>query len=104
MVEINEKIEASLMIASYLETIGFKNTEWEFNYKYTVNTSSMYLKIWTFLLHHYMILGGSNILNCQINITITIINMNKIQKGISNHESVNGEPPFIYISLYKKRT
>jgi ADP-ribosylarginine hydrolase len=61
MVEISEKIEASLMIASYLETIGFKNTEWEFNYKYTVNTSSMYLKIWTFLLHHYMVLGGSNI-------------------------------------------
>ena len=61
MVEINEKIEASLMIASYLETIGFKNTEWEFNYKYTVNTSSLYLKIWTYLLHHYMILGGSNI-------------------------------------------
>ena len=61
MVEISEKIEASLMIASYLETIGFKNSEWEFNYNYTVNTSSMYLKIWTFLLHHYMILGGSNI-------------------------------------------
>ena len=25
MVEISQKIEASLMIASYLETIGFKN-------------------------------------------------------------------------------
>ena len=33
MVEINEKIEASLMISSYLETIGFNNGQWEFNYK-----------------------------------------------------------------------
>jgi len=61
MVEISEKIEASLMIASYLETIGFKNSIWEFNYNIIVKNSTMYLKVWTYLLQHYMILGGSNI-------------------------------------------
>lgn len=61
MVEISEKIEASLMISSYLETIGFKNSQWEFNYGITLNDKNMYLKTWTFLLHEYMILGGSNI-------------------------------------------
>ena len=61
MVEIHEKIEASLMIASYLETIGFNNGIWEFNYKISIIDKNMYLKIWTFLLHNYMILGGSNI-------------------------------------------
>ena len=58
MVEIHEKIEASLMIASYLETIGFNNGIWEFNYKISIIDKNMYLKIWTFLLHNYMILGG----------------------------------------------
>jgi ADP-ribosylarginine hydrolase len=61
MVEISEKIEASLMLSSYLETIGFKNSQWEFNYGISINDKNMYLKIWTNLLHEYMILGGSNI-------------------------------------------
>jgi len=61
MVNISEKIEASLMIASYLETIGFKNGLWEFNYGITINNHGMYLKLWTILLHNYMILGGSNV-------------------------------------------
>jgi len=61
MVEISEKIEASLMIASYLETIGFKNALWEFNYDLIVDTNNMYLKMWSLLLHNYMVLGGSNI-------------------------------------------
>jgi len=61
MVEINEKIEASLMIASYLETIGFKNGYWEFNFNIDIKDKNMYLKIWTYLYHNFMILGGSNI-------------------------------------------
>ena len=61
MVEISERIEASLMLSSYLETIGFKNGQWEFNYGISINDKNMYLKIWTNLLHEYMILGGSNI-------------------------------------------
>lgn len=61
MVEINEKIEASLMIASYLETVGFKNGHWEFNLGINILNHSMYLKTWTYLLHNFSILGGSDI-------------------------------------------
>jgi ADP-ribosylglycohydrolase len=61
MVKISEKIEASLMLSSYLETIGFKNGHWEFNLGININDKNMYLKVWAFLLHEFMILGGSNI-------------------------------------------
>jgi len=61
MVEINEKIEASLMIASYLETIGFKNSHWEFNLGIHIKDKNIYLKIWNYLYHNFIVLGGSNI-------------------------------------------
>ena len=61
MVNINKKIRASLMLSSYLETVGFKNNQWEFNFNIEILDKNMYLKVWTFLLHHYNILGGSNI-------------------------------------------
>jgi len=49
------------MLASYLETVGFKNRQWEFNFNIQILDKNMYLKVWAFLLHHYNILGGSNI-------------------------------------------
>ncbi len=62
MVKINEKIEASLMLASYFETVGFKNGSWEFNYQIKTDTLNKYSTIWNTLLHHYLVLGGpSNI-------------------------------------------
>jgi len=61
MVKINEKIEASLMIASYLETVGFKNGQWEFNLNINILNHRMYLNTWTYLLHNFLVLGGSNI-------------------------------------------
>ena len=59
--QINQKIEASLMISSYLETVGFNNTQWEFNYNEHIIDANMYLITWSYLLHHYLVLGGSNI-------------------------------------------
>ena len=61
MAKINQKIEASLMISSYLETVGFNNTQWEFNYNEHIIDANMYLITWSYLLHHYLVLGGSNI-------------------------------------------
>lgn len=61
MTNINQKIEASLMISSYLETIGFKNGNWEFNYGEQINSINMYINTWTYLFNEYLILGGSNI-------------------------------------------
>ncbi len=60
MVKYNEKVEASLMFASYFETLGFKNGNWEFNYNIKTYTLSTYINILAFLTHHYTILGGSH--------------------------------------------
>jgi ADP-ribosylarginine hydrolase len=61
MKNIKEKVEASLMLGSYLETVGFKNGTWEFNYHIKINTLNSYTNIWTTLLHHYLVLGGNMI-------------------------------------------
>jgi ADP-ribosylarginine hydrolase len=64
MIEIKEKIEASLMLSSYFETVGFKNGNWEFNYHIShLYSLSNYISIWNTLLHHYLILGGSSHIN-----------------------------------------
>jgi ADP-ribosylarginine hydrolase len=61
MKNIKEKIEASLMLSSYFETIGFKNGSWEFNYRYNIKTVHEYTSIMSTLLNHYLILGGNMI-------------------------------------------
>ena len=63
MVNISEKIEASIMLGSYFETVGFKNGSWEFNYQTKTDSFNKYMEIWIYLLHHYLILGGSNSIN-----------------------------------------
>lgn len=60
MVKINEKIEASLMFASYFETLGFKNGQWEFNYNIPTKTLSSYINVFAFMNHQYMVLGGAH--------------------------------------------
>jgi len=61
MINKNEKIEAGIMLASYLDTIGFKNGQWEFNYFKGAgrNISEAITANFT-LVHHYMSLGGFN--------------------------------------------
>lgn len=63
MLKISEKIEASIMLGSYFETLGFKNGSWEFNYQSKTDSFNKYMEIWNYLLHHYLILGGSNSIN-----------------------------------------
>lgn len=64
MIKLSEKFEASLMLASYLETVGFSNKKWEFNYSYVeLYTIDKYMAVLNTLLHHYLILGGSSHIN-----------------------------------------
>ena len=56
---MNDKIEASLMLASYFETLGFKNGLWEFNYNHDVHSLNDYNFISNTMLHHFTILGGT---------------------------------------------
>ena len=57
---MEEKIEASLMFASYFETLGFKNGLWEFNYNYKISTFDNYNFILNTIMYHFTILGGSS--------------------------------------------
>jgi ADP-ribosylarginine hydrolase len=60
MVNKNEKIEAGIMLASYLDTIGFKNGNWEFNYRLRIRTILEAILANFQIVHHYMSLGGFN--------------------------------------------
>lgn len=55
-----ENIEASLLISSYLDTIGFYNGIWEFNYDSYVKNINDALSVTYKIVHHYMSLGGFN--------------------------------------------
>ena len=63
MVNKKEKIEAAFMLLSYLETIGFKNGTWEFNYNIYMNNIEDALVVNFTILTEYMSLGGFNFLS-----------------------------------------
>jgi len=58
---MNEKKQASVLLASYLDTVGYNNGNWEFNYGFSINNINDYCKIWITLIHEYLILGGQDI-------------------------------------------
>lgn len=60
MVNKQEKIEAAIMLLSYLETIGFYNGKWEFNYTMPVDSiSNVSIANYTMVME-FMSLGGFN--------------------------------------------
>ena len=61
MSNINNKIEAGFMLASYLETVGFRNGIWEFNYGYKLDSIQMVNKVWLDMILDFFSLGGFNI-------------------------------------------
>ena len=58
---IKEKIYASLILGSYLDTLGFCNGEWEFNYNTQVKTLKDALLINYEIVHKFFSLGGFNL-------------------------------------------
>ena len=58
MESIKDKIKASLFLASFLDTIGFKNSQWEFNYNINVINEKIANIIWLHIIHEYNSLGG----------------------------------------------
>ena len=57
----HEKIKASLVIASYLDTLGFKNGQWEFNFNTSINNLKHANLIQNEIVHHFFALGGYQI-------------------------------------------
>jgi ADP-ribosylarginine hydrolase len=96
MTKLNEKIEASIMLASYFETVGFKNGVWEFNYRINTDSLSKYINILAILLHHYTILGGS----LNIDITDWYASDDTIMILATSEAIINGGGENNYIKAY----
>ena len=61
-INIKEKINASLVLGSYLDTLGFNNGLWEFNFGIKkINTLKDALLVNYEIIHHFFALGGFNI-------------------------------------------
>lgn len=59
---IKDKINTSLLLSSYLDTLGFKNSEWEFNFNFKNNNNPLQANvIWLHIIHNFYVLGGLNI-------------------------------------------
>jgi len=54
----SEKVEAGFMLASYLETLGFRNGIWEFNYGYKLDNINLVNKVWLDMILDFFSLGG----------------------------------------------
>lgn len=63
MVQLQEKIEAALMLSSYFETVGFKNAVWEFNYNLEVYDIRKYINMLNTMVQQFLILGGASNIN-----------------------------------------
>jgi ADP-ribosylarginine hydrolase len=61
MVSLDEKIEASIMLGAYLDTIGFKNGVWEFNKSIKLSNWSIASGVWLDIIFEYYSLGGPDL-------------------------------------------
>jgi ADP-ribosylarginine hydrolase len=86
MADYIDKIFASLTLGSYLDTLGFYNGLWEFNYNNTNKIQSEATALmWTnYIINHYYGLGGLNIDITNWNSSDDTILMMAIAKGCLN--------------------
>jgi ADP-ribosylarginine hydrolase len=61
MPNIKEKISASLVLGSYLDTLGYFNGIWEFNYNTNITNPQSALVMNYEIVHNFFALGGYNI-------------------------------------------
>jgi len=65
MITYKEKIEGCLYLSSFLETLGYFNGHWEFNYGNKIDTVKEGVIMNYFFLHEYYLRGGLNNINFQ---------------------------------------
>ena len=58
---MENNIKASLCIGSYLDTLGFKDGMWEFNFGNDLNSLQKAILVMNEINHNYLSLGGENI-------------------------------------------
>lgn len=90
MTNKKEKIEAAFMISSFLETIGFYNGLWEFNYNEIINNIDNALTINYVIVNEYMALGGYSLMDFnKLKSSDDTILMISIIEGLLNGGSEN---------------
>lgn len=86
---INDNIKASLCIGSYLDTLGFKNGSWEFNFGTHIKSIDAAIRVTSEIISHYYSLGGSNIDISKWLASDDTIMMISVKKAILNGGSDN---------------
>jgi ADP-ribosylglycohydrolase len=56
-----EKISASLVLGSYLDTLGFRNSKWEFNFNYEITNNYDAMFVNYYIVTEFFSLGGFDI-------------------------------------------
>lgn len=94
---INTDINASLVIGSYLDTLGFKNTIWEFNFGNEIKSLQDGILITSEIIHNYYAIGGNNIDISKWSASDDTIMMIAVKKAI-----INGGSEKNYITEFLK--
>lgn len=109
MINITEKIKASIFLTSYFETLGFYNGTWEFNYNKTMPLNNRDVSIINMeILTHFFNLGGfTNIditnWNSSDDTIMTIATVKACIKGGSEKDFINEYVNIIDILKEDKR-
>ena len=61
LTKIKEKINASMILGSYLDTLGFYNGKWEFNYNINIKTLKDAMLVNYEIVHKFFALGAFHI-------------------------------------------
>ena len=61
LINIKDKINASMILGSYLDTLGYYNGTWEFNYDTKIKTLADAMLINYEILHRFHAMGGLSI-------------------------------------------
>jgi len=87
----SEKIEAGFMLASYLETVGFRNGIWEFNYNNKIDNINNVNKVWLDMILDFFSLGGFNLNISKWNASDDTILLIATANAIINNTSYKSE-------------
>jgi ADP-ribosylglycohydrolase len=63
MLSYKKKVEGCILLASLLETIGYNNGYWEFNYNRKIDSLESAISMNFLIYNHYMMMGGIENLN-----------------------------------------
>lgn len=99
----SEKIEAGFMLASYLDTVGFRNGIWEFNYGYKLDNINNVNKVWLDMILDFFSLGGFSLDISQWNASDDTILLLATANAIINDSSYKSEYLKVLSSLKEEK-